>query len=164
MGSAYQTISQSAYLFLQPSPHLFLDHHLISNNWSKSSLTGRRIYKASAHTQGLRYQFYEWVCVLVSALIPGMSKVKRYIVSCRLLKMHCVDFAENIQFGRYGIKKMSARMIGYSGLSRQKTHQWFLTRLQVALYNDLGSRIDSWVSPLYTWQQSAIALSRSITG
>ena len=44
------------------------------------------------------------VTTLAATYLVYTSKVRYYTVSCRLLKiLYCVDFAENISFGRYGV-------------------------------------------------------------
>ena len=46
---------------------------------------------------------YLSVTALVATYLVYMSKVKWRTVSCNLLKIWVLDFAENISFGRYGI-------------------------------------------------------------
>ena len=51
---------------------------------------------------------------LAATYLLHMSNVRWHTVSCRLLKIHSVDFAENVSFGRYDVIFLS---------------QWSMTRL-----------------------------------
>ena len=67
------------------------------------------------------------VTMLAATYLVYVSEVRQYTVSCRLLKMCCVDFAENVfRLGDMALHMhLSATMTGDSALSRQKTYQWF---------------------------------------
>ena len=99
------------------------------------------------------------VCYRASGYIPGLyvQSEAAYSFLQAFKDIYCVDFAENVSFGRYGVICLPWWSATRLFLDK-KTHQWFLTRLEMEQYMNhqlstlewlsltvLGSRLDSFL-------------------